>query len=130
MRVSTLISGLLLVLTGMVLFLVNIGYGSWAMLDDLIKWWPLLLIILGLGMFGRGRLPYWIAYLIIILSLAAVGYYFIYLDKADHNNTFFESSLDLSRDRYSDVTPDHLTVDYAAGKLCIPLMPKINSREI
>ena len=77
MRIGTLLSGLFLVLTGVFLFLINLGYGAWINYHEIGKFWPILLIILGLGFLGEGRIPLWIAYLIIILSVIAVGVYMI-----------------------------------------------------
>ncbi|MEN6324629.1 MAG: DUF5668 domain-containing protein [Syntrophomonas sp.] len=119
MRVGSLISGLLLVLAGVVLFLINIGYGSWAVIYELIKWWPILLIIIGLSMFGKGKIPYWIAYLIVVLSIGAVAYHVVQMDNTADNKTITKSSVNISRQQYPDVKQCNLNVDYGAGKLSI-----------
>lgn len=77
MRIGTLIRGLLFVLAGVFFFLINIGYGSWVNYHEIGKYWPILLIIIGLGFLGEGKIPLWIAYLIIILSVIAVGAYMV-----------------------------------------------------
>ena len=77
MRIGTLFTGLLLVLTGVFFFLINLGYGAWINYHEIGKFWPILLIIIGLGFLGEGSIPRWIAYLIIILSVIALGAYMI-----------------------------------------------------
>lgn len=119
MRVGSLISGLLLVVAGVVLFLINMGYGSWAAIYEIVRWWPILLIIIGLSMFGKGRIPYWIVYLITVLAVVTVGFYLIRIDDTENNNTIIESSINLTRQQYPDVRQCNLTVDYGAGKLSI-----------
>lgn len=120
MRIGTLISGLLLVLVGVVFFIINIGYGSWVSIYEIGKLWPILLIILGLGMFCGGRIPRWIAYLFIILSVTAVGAYMILGDQAKHNNEITtQSTLNLSRQQYPQVHEGNLSIDYGGGKLLI-----------
>lgn len=118
MKIGTFIIGLLLVLAGIVLFLLNIGYGSWESIYELTKWWPLLLIIIGLGMFSRGKIPLWIAYLIIILSVGAVSFFTIQMDK-NENNSITQSTISISRQQYPDIQKGHLDIDYGGGQLSI-----------
>lgn len=123
MRVGTLISGLILVLAGVVLFLINIGYGSWTDIHELSKWWPILLIIVGIGILGRGKIPRLAAYLIVILSVAAVCTYMIQMDKTqdhqDHNETITRTALSISQQQYPQAKRCHLDVDYGGGELFI-----------
>ncbi len=120
MRVGTLISGLLLVLVGVIFFLINMGYGSWVSIYEIGKFWPIVLIIIGLGMFGRGRIPHWIAYLMIILSVGAVGAYMVLGDQTQQNNEITtKSSLNISRQQYPQVREGNLSLDYGGGQLFI-----------
>lgn len=120
MRIGTLISGLILVLVGVIFFLINIGYGSWSSFYVIGKFWPILLIIIGLGFFGRGRIPRWIAYLIIILSVGAVGTYMTLGDQTKHNNEInIKSTINIIRQQYPQVTEGSLSLDYGGGKLLI-----------
>jgi hypothetical protein len=57
--------------------LYNIGYGSWINYHEIHKFWPVLLIIIGFGFLGEGKIPLWLAYLIIVLSVIALGAYML-----------------------------------------------------
>jgi hypothetical protein len=70
-------------------------------------------------MFGKGRIPYWIAYLIIILSIGAVAYHIVQMDNTADNKTITKSSVSVTRQQYPDVKQCKLNVDYGAGKLSI-----------
>lgn len=119
MRVGSLISGLLLILAGVLFFLINMGYGSWAAIYEIVRWWPILLIIIGLSMFGKGRIPYWAGYLIVVLSIGAVAYYVVQMDNTADNKTITKSSVSITRQQYPDVKQCNLNIDYGAGKLSI-----------
>jgi hypothetical protein len=120
MRIGTFIKGLLLVLIGTVLFLINFGYGSWASLLQIGKWWPILLIILGLGLLSMGRIPRWIACVVLVISVLALSTYMVIMAQT-HNN--YEkatvSSLTISRQQYPLAKQANLTVDYGGGQLLI-----------
>ncbi|MGI5911040.1 MAG: hypothetical protein ACOX6E_00465 [Syntrophomonadaceae bacterium] len=119
MRVGNLIIGLLLVLAGEILFLINIGYGSWVSIYELGKWWPLLLIIFGLGIMSKGKINYLVALLIVILSVGAVGLYFFQIGKTGGNTTIINSSISITREKYPDVKQCNLSVNYGAGKFSV-----------
>ncbi len=120
MRIGTLITGLLLVLTGVVFFLINLGYGSWVSIHEIGKFWPILLIIIGLSFLGKGRIPHWIAYLLIILSVGAVAAYMLLEEQAPLNNeTISKSGLTISRQQYPAVKESNLRINYGGGQLFI-----------
>jgi len=120
MRIGTLISGLLLVLVGVILLLINFGYGSWSSFYVISKCWPILLILIGLGFFWRGRIPRWIAYLIIIFSVGAVGAYMTLADQTKPNNEInSKSTINILRQQYPQVKEANLSLDYGGGKLLI-----------
>ncbi|HBQ86909.1 MAG TPA: hypothetical protein DD811_10590 [Syntrophomonas sp.] len=119
MRIGNLISGLLLIVAGELLFLANLGYCSWVSFYELSKWWPVLLIIFGFGILSKGRVPYLIAYLIVILSVGSVGVYAVQTDRTENNTTSAKSSISITRQQYSDVKKGHLSLDYGGGKLSV-----------
>ncbi len=119
MRIGTLISSLLLILTGTVFFLINMGYGSWVSIYEIGKFWPILLIIFGLGFLAQGRIPHWIAYLIIILSFAAVGAYMLKVEQPQNNATITNSTLIIDRQQYPQVQEGDLSIHYGGGQLLV-----------
>lgn len=70
MRIGTFFIGLAFILAGVITFLINFGYSSWDFVIQIKKLWPVILIVIGLSFFWRGRIPAWLA---IILVLALVG---------------------------------------------------------
>lgn len=119
MKVGTLITGLLLVLIGEIFFLINLGYGSWGNIYEISKYWPLLLILIGLAMFWRGSLPRVLAYLVIILSVLAVGLYMIMEQQPDAQEITVKTPLNISQQQYPEVIQGNLDIDYGGGKLLI-----------
>lgn len=119
MKVGTLITGLLLVLFGEIFFLINLGYGSWGNIYEISKYWPLLLIIIGLAMFWRGNLPRVLAYLVIILSVLTVGLYMIMEQQPDAQEIIVKAPLNISQQQYPEVIQGNLDIDYGGGKLLI-----------
>lgn len=118
MRTGTLISGLVLVLTGVVFFLVNLGYGTWADIYVIGRFWPILLIIFGLGFFFRGTIPRVIAWLILILSVGAVSAYLLQAELVPQNHeTISKSALTVSRQQYPQVKEADLKINFGGGKL-------------
>ncbi|MCL5935634.1 MAG: hypothetical protein M1543_04000, partial [Firmicutes bacterium] len=49
--------------------LINLGFGSLDFALQLLRFWPVILIIIGLSLFGRGRINSWVA-IVIVLALA------------------------------------------------------------
>lgn len=120
MRAGTLISGLLLVLLGLVFFLINLGYGSWTSLYEIGKCWPILLIILGLSLFGKGNIPRWLAYLVIFLAVGAVAGYMLWGEPAQQNNEAQQkSTVAISRQQYPQVKEGNLDINFSAGRFFI-----------
>ncbi|MGE5380067.1 MAG: LiaF transmembrane domain-containing protein [Methylocystaceae bacterium] len=90
MRVGKFVLSLLLIIAGVMGFLINMGYGSWASYQLVGRWWPLLLIIIGAAMFWQGRIPYTLAYIIVVALVAAIIGCMMFNDQA---LPFFRGSL-------------------------------------
>lgn len=87
MKFSTFLVGLALILTGEVLFLVNLGFGPWGYLLQARKLWPVVLIIAGLSLFWRGRIPRWLAFGITLVL--AGGILALFLLSPGHGGWWF-----------------------------------------
>lgn len=72
MRVGTFLVGTLLILAGVVLFLERLGYTQWGFSRQILSYWPLILIIIGLSLFWGGRIPRWLAFIIIAVLVGAI----------------------------------------------------------
>ncbi|NLX91494.1 MAG: hypothetical protein GXZ07_07885 [Firmicutes bacterium] len=66
MRIGSFVAGLLLIIAGLVIFLHNIGYGSWIFFTQLYKFWPVILILIGISLFWGGVIPRLLGILLIL----------------------------------------------------------------
>lgn len=64
--------GLAFILSGIMIFLSNLGYLSWHAMVNLLDYWPLGLIIIGISFLWGGEIPRWLALLIAFLMSALV----------------------------------------------------------
>lgn len=118
MRIGTFISGLFLVLIGTVLLLINFGYGSWEIAVQIGKWWPVLLVFLGLSLFNSGRIPRWIAFVLLVLLVLGVGACLRMAPPARTNSDEqTASNLVVGRQEYPQIKLANLDIDYGGGQL-------------
>lgn len=57
MKIGPFIAGFILIIVGLVIFLDNIGYNSCDFARQLYKFWPVLLILLGISYLWGGVIP-------------------------------------------------------------------------
>ncbi len=76
MGIGSFIVAALLILSGTAMLMINQGYGSWSMLQQAGQYWPVILILMGMGMILGNRLPKWLAYVLLALCLAGVLWLF------------------------------------------------------
>ena len=72
MKLSRLLVGLFLITIGVVFLLQNMGYAAGELLNAGKKFWPLILIVLGLGKISRGEIPRWLGLGIALLLAAGI----------------------------------------------------------
>ncbi|NLV17753.1 MAG: hypothetical protein GXY50_11210 [Syntrophomonadaceae bacterium] len=79
MGIVSFLFATLLILSGVALFMINLGYGYWWMIRPVLDYWPVLLIFLGLSVLAGGRkMPRWLAYVLILVLAAGVVFFFYY----------------------------------------------------
>ena len=66
MKIGSFIAGLMLIIAGLVIFLNNMGYGSLPLFSVLLKFWPVILILIGISFFWGGAIPRLLGILLII----------------------------------------------------------------
>ncbi len=72
MSIGLFFTALLLILTGIVLFLTNTGFVSMYFVQRLADFWPLVFVLIGLSLFWGGKIPRLPAFIIIVLLVAGV----------------------------------------------------------
>lgn len=64
--------GLALLVVGAVMLMVSMGYTSYAFLERLFEFWPVLLVLFGFILIWGGNIPRWAALLIAAAVLVGV----------------------------------------------------------
>lgn len=72
MRPGRFVLGLALIVLGTVMLMVNMGLTTWAFLDRLFDFWPVLIILFGLTLIWGGTVPRWTALLIAFAVLVGI----------------------------------------------------------
>lgn len=121
MKVGTFIAGLLLILAGLIIFLANIGYGSPVFAAQLSRFWPVLLILIGISFFWGGVIPRLLGILLII-ALSG-GIVFLALQNPFSSFHFSrgqrETELVVERSRYAGVTSAEIAMKFGGGKIML-----------
>lgn len=116
MNNGKIIWGLLLIILGILLGLSSFGLIDWAFLLYMLRFWPVLLIIIGISILaGKSPLSFWLVLLVIVATLITSFYLW---DSSDYKNV----GNNLSKSEESvliapDVEIANLELDFAAGKL-------------
>lgn len=124
MRVGRFILALLMVAAGIMAFMINLGYGSWASFGLIGKWWPVLLIIFGLAMFWQGRIPRPLAYILVVVIAGGIVGYMMVNDEVWPVNWQGQlpnhtENLDISKNQHPNLQKGELTVNFGGGELDI-----------
>ncbi|NLC51987.1 MAG: hypothetical protein GX764_06780 [Firmicutes bacterium] len=72
MKLSSFFVGLFFILAGLLLLLNNFGYNTTFLVGQLFKLWPLLLILIGASIYWGGKLPRWLAFILIIMLVGGI----------------------------------------------------------
>lgn len=116
MRFSTFLGALLLVLAGTVLFLFNLGYISGISIIYLLRWWPVLLIVAGLFLLWKGKIPRLLG-LGITIVLAGVTVLYFLLQQPSLPEFSINEHLQIDRKEYPDLSSAGLKVSFSGGEL-------------
>jgi predicted membrane protein len=117
LRTGRFIFALLLILAGVTALMVNLGYGSWDMASQIGKFWPALLIIIGLGIFWGRQIPHWLAIILTAVIVVAVIALFSWAPAQPKSER--QQSVTVSRQSYSGVNSAQLNLDLGGGKLTV-----------
>ena len=122
MRISSFIVGLLLVLAGVIAFMNNIGLGSWELVREAFKFWPVVLIVIGFSLFWDGRIPRWLALILVLLVSAGVVFLGLstpYTQDFQGARKYFggQTHFSVESQEYPDLTGGELNVKFGGGSL-------------
>ncbi len=121
MRIGTFLAGLVLIIIGLIIFLANIGYGSWTFVEQLYRFWPVLLILIGISIFWGGVMPRWLGILLIIALSGGIVVLAIQnpTSSFDLSQGQRETTLVVDRSRYEGVTSGEVEMKFGGGKVLL-----------
>ena len=121
MKISSFIAGLILIIVGLVIFLGNIGYDSWTFTRQLYKFWPVLLILIGISYLWGGVIPRLLG-IILIIALSGCVVALTLLNPADNLEFFRDervTTLVIDRSRYAGVTSGEVEMKFGGGMISL-----------
>lgn len=118
MRTGTLLLALFLILAGVMTFLANLGYISPQFGWQLSRMWPLVLIIIGLGLFWGGTIPRPLAFtLALVLVAGIIALALLFPGPGPRTGTGIRSDLRVTRERHPDLREGSLSLRFGGGRL-------------
>jgi hypothetical protein len=132
--------GLLFIILGVIFFLINFGILSWNFWVSVIDLWPLILILVGISLFFKKRLPFSLILLVFLIALA--GYSLIFGEryapwdslryKLPHYSgsgiTNSDNSMSTDASLTSDVTKAELKINLNGAIINIGSLDPLNSQ--
>ncbi|MGE5544105.1 MAG: LiaI-LiaF-like domain-containing protein [Bacillota bacterium] len=115
MRFGTFLVATFLILAGVTMFMLNLGYGSWQMVVEAGKFWPILLILLGISLLWGGRIPGWLA-LLLVVALAG-GVVFLFLNTPGMLAESYDNEVTIRRQQHPGLTSGSIDITFGGGQL-------------
>lgn len=118
-RIGFPLGAALLIVIGAILLLNNLGYLSWGIWSTLWRFWPVLLILVGVNFFLAGSRP-WLMLLVTVIVLA--GVFFGAWVMVGQGTPVKQATVSFSRP-LGAVQRAEVQVDFGAGKLVVGSLP-------
>ncbi len=123
-RNSSVFTGLLLILAGIIVLLLSLGYGSWSLIWQIWRLWPLILIIIGIRILWHGPSSQWFSFGVLFLLGAGIIALLIINPKTHiwpGNAAWNATSNDLvvHRAAYPGVTSGNAKINFGGGMLTV-----------
>lgn len=118
-RNHSIFIGLLLIMAGIIVFLVNLGYGSWDIIRQLLKLWPVIFILIGIRIIWQGPSSQWFSYgFWLLVTLGIIG---LLLMNPKSNTGSVESGsfnpVTVNRSDYPGVTGGKAIISLPGGQI-------------
>ena len=123
MRISSFTVGLLLVLIGLFALLNNIGLGTVDIARQIYKFWPVILIVIGISLFWDGKIPRWLALLLVIFVSAGVVFLGLTSPQTRDYRGGVRTDVSVKRAAYPVLTGGELSVQFGGGRLTLGPAP-------
>jgi hypothetical protein len=113
--------GLLLIMAGIIIFLINLGYGSWEIIWQIWRLWPLIIIFIGIRIIWRGPSSQWFSYGFWFLAALGIIILLLMNPKSDagsaESGAFTHTSV--NRSDYPGVTAGKALIRFGGGQIIL-----------
>ena len=118
MRAGTLLLALFFILAGVVIFLSNLGYVSTGFAQLLFRFWPVILIIIGISLFWGGTIPRPLAFVLVVVF--AVGVLVLaFVIPGPGPRAEVHTDLRVEQGRYPDLETGLLSLHFGGGRIFV-----------
>jgi hypothetical protein len=113
--------GILLILAGILVFLANLGYGSWDFLWEIWRLWPVIIILIGVKLLLPRRISRWVSYVFWIIVGVALIVLFVTTPKTGFEQTELGGiqHYSVNRSDYPGITAGKANLSFGGGQLVI-----------
>ncbi|HEX3048413.1 MAG TPA: LiaF domain-containing protein [Bacillota bacterium] len=113
--------GIILILAGVLVFLANLGYGSWEFLWQIWRFWPVLIILIGVKLLLPRQVSRWVSYGFWIIVGVALIVMFLTTPKTNFERTELggQAHYVINRTDYPGVTTGKADLSFGGGQLVI-----------
>jgi hypothetical protein len=113
--------GIIFILAGILVFLANLGYGSWDFLWQIWRLWPVLIILIGVKLLLPRQISRWVSYGFWILVGVALIVMFLNTPKTNFEQTELggQEHYVINRTDYPGVTAGKADLTFGGGQLVI-----------
>ena len=73
MKAGTFVTAFILITAGLVMLLDNMGYDPWIYAGEIYRYWPVIIILIGISFFWGGMIPRWLGILLILTVAGAIS---------------------------------------------------------
>ena len=121
MRKHSVVTGLLLIMAGIIVILINLGYGSWDLLWQIWRLWPILIIFTGIRIIWKGPTSEWFVYIFWLLLALGVIVLLLINPKADFGPTASKTftHITVNRADFPGVTSGKAVINFGGGQLSL-----------
>ena len=108
--------GLTFIVLGVLAFLDSLGYGLWVFWENAFNFWPVLLIVIGLGLVWGGKIPRLVGLVIASLVVAAIVFLALNYNPPGPYTPGGEQLIIRESD-HPEITKGELDINFGGGKL-------------
>ncbi len=122
MRLHSVFTGFLLIMAGIIVLLINLGYGSWDIIWQIWRLCPLILILIGIKILWRGPSSEWFSYIFwFLVSIVIIVLLLMNPRGSEPGKTIFDEQqkIIVNRAQYPGITDGKAEINFGGGLLTV-----------